>query len=375
MKSVGIDVSMIPDSPVGVGRYVLELVSHLQDVDRSFNLKLYSRKSDRSRWEQLLKPGDSLMNGLPDTRPLRLAYENLILGQNLAGVDMLHSPHYSVPLAIKKPLVVNIHDLIFFENPDRHQMAKVLYFKSQIKLALKRADRIIVGTDYIKEKVIEMFNPTTAIEVVPYGVDLDQFRHDSNKEAEDLKLISELNLESPFLLYVGTIEPRKKVDDLIKAYNILVDRHLIDSEVKLVLAGKFGWKCESVKELLERNKEKDKIIHLGYVDQTYIGPLFRRALAVIYPSESEGFGLPVLEAMAARTPVITTRNSVMQSFAKDAVSYFTAGDIDELSTRILEVADSYCDSFKLDIGFAIASEYSWANSVKRHIHMYESMLS
>ncbi len=373
MKSVGIDVSMVPKNPIGAGRYILELVGHLKDHERSFKIKLFSRSDDRARWEQLLNQDDQIANVLPNSRPLRLAYENLLLKRDLREINLLHSPHYTVPMGLKIPLIVNIHDLIFFENPGFHQIAKVAYFKNQIKTAVNRADVIICGTDYIKNKIENRFNPKGAVKVVPYGVNIKEFEPSSKKDLADTEILMKLNVDFPYLLYVGTIEPRKKVDELIKAFRLLVSKNLVDQNLKLLLVGKFGWKCESVKELLQQYDD-NRIVQAGYLDQKYVPSLFRRATAVIYPSQTEGFGLPVLEAMAARSPVITTSGSVMEHFAKDSATYFQSGDIEDLSAKILQITTGYCESFKLDIGSSIASEFSWINSTRKHIELYESIL-
>ncbi len=377
---------MVPDKPVGVGKYLLELIKNINSLPRSFELNLYTRQNDFDRWnavvghKDVLKNKDVLNNKVvvhnivPSNKAIRVGYENLILGRIVNSSNIFHSPHYSVPLNLKIPLIVNIHDLIFFENSTYHQFAKAVYFRSQIKQAIKKADVIICGTEYIKQKIQKRFNPKGQIEVVPYGVNIHEFEPDEIKSVEDQALLTQLKIVKPYILYVGTIEPRKKVDDLIKAYRMLVETKKIDSKMSLILVGKYGWKYDSVKELIENNKV-GSVVHLGYIPQKYIGPLMRESVCVVYPSETEGFGLPVLEAMAAKTVVVTTSNSVMEYFAKDAGYYFESGNLEDLASTIEKTFVNGDRNDRILAGYETAKQFGWENSAKLHLALYEKMLT
>ena len=377
---IALDVSAVPERPVGAGHYILQLARGLStraDVD----LVLCSRAGDRARWAPLVDPG-SLLASAPDARPLRLAWEQLRLGPLVggSGASVLHGPHYTMPRRCPVPSVVTVHDLSFFDEPRWHERSKVLLFRRAIVRAARDASVVICPSQVTADALGRWCRVEAEVVVAPHGVDTGRFRPDEPEPGSDrgrlTALDPRLGTGCPMLVFVGTLEPRKDVPTLVRAFAAVSDRH---PDGLLVLAGGAGWGADEVDAAVSTSGKGDRIVRTGYVADDDIPALLRSATAVVYPSLYEGFGLPALEALACGSPLITTLGTAMEEVAGSSALLVPPGDVDMLAGALDEAlggrVDDRAAAERRSLGFDIVERHTWERSTDLHVAAYRKAYS
>jgi glycosyltransferase involved in cell wall biosynthesis len=370
---LALDVSAVPPRVAGAGRYVVELASRLPG--RGVETTLVTRRDDFERWGAL-SPDATLANVVPNARAARLTYEAWVLGKTRTAqdADLWHAPHYTMPRRGSTPTVVTIHDLTFFTNPEWHERTKVTFFRRAITHAAQHARVLISVSDY-SARLLEQIIPAHApIVVAPLGVDLERFEPNSREDDRSILAGLGLSTDVPYVFFVGTVEPRKGLDVLLEAFD---DVASADDDVELWLAGQAGWGVGPFEEQLNAHPYRARIRRLGFVDDAALPALLRQARVVAYPSRGEGFGLPVLEAMACGAPVVTTRDTVMAEVAGDTERLVEIGDARQLASALVEVLhlsdeDRHVEGLRAR---ARAELYTWDACVDQHLVAYEQALA
>lgn len=372
MIQVSLDVSAVPTDPAGAGRYTIELATALAARD-DIGLHLVCRKGDAPRWEALHPEG--VVAAAPNRRPARLAWEQLRLPRLLADLPVAahHAPHYTMPERSRLPAVVTIHDLTFFDHPEWHERTKVPLFRRAIRVAARHASALICVSNATADRLVAICSPAAPVHVIPHGVDHARFRPAGPDDAgDDLTTLQALGVRPPYLAFVGTIEPRKDVTALVRAFDRLASAH---EELRLVLAGGAGWGAGELDKTLAETKAAGRILRLGYVEDAVVPVLLRQAAAVAYPSLEEGFGLPALEALACGAPLVTTTGSAMEEVAAGAALLVAPGDVDALAGAIdMLVRGDAGLAERRRRGLAIAGRHTWASSAAEHAGAYRSVL-
>ena len=363
---VALDVSAMPVKLAGAGRYVAALAEHLPS---RVALTVVSRRDDGPRWRGI-STGE-VVPVVPNGRGPRLAYEALVLGRSRPArrADVWHAPHYTMPRRRAVPTVVTIHDLTFFTNPEWHESSKVAFFQRAIRYAARHADALVCVSDFTAHLLSEIVPTSVPVVVAPHGVDHQRFSVDDR--GDDL-VWAAAGLPSPrrFILSVGTVEPRKGLDVLLAAF---VDVASEDHDVELWVVGQPGWGLADFDQRLAHHPYDSRIRRLGYVDDALLPILYRRCHAVAYPSRGEGFGLPVVEALACGAPVVTTADTVMAEVAGEAARLVPVGDAAALASA-LEVLMALSDTDRAtvrDVGTNRAAAFTWDHSVDQHLRAYE----
>lgn len=369
MTAVSLDVSAIPSRPAGAGRYVIELVRRVAPSPE-IDLTLFTRTDDRERWRELA-PAAAVRAVVPVRRPLRLAWEQLALRRHLKDPPTLqvhHAPHYTMPVHPPVPAIVTVHDLTYFDHPEWHERSKVVLFRQAIRYAAHHAAAIICVSEATAERLEALVAPTVPVQVVRHGVDTSRFRPDEPEPGADAAVLERLGLKRPYVLHVGTLEPRKNLPELVRAFDQLATE---DDEIRLVLAGGKGWHAAELDATIAAARHQDRVTTLGYVEDDLLPALLRSAAVVAYPSREEGFGIPPLEALACGTPLVTTRGSVMAGIVGDAALLVDPGDTEALATSLSEASDGSPE--RRAAGLAIAKEHDWERSAAAHIEIYEEV--
>jgi glycosyltransferase involved in cell wall biosynthesis len=363
---VGLDVSAVPQQPAGAGRYIVELA---QRLPHHLPTELLSRSDDIERWKAIA-PQAEILGGVPTNRLLRLLYERELLGTSRAvkGVDVWHSPHYTMPHRSSRPTAVTIHDLTFFTNPEWHEPAKARFFRQAIRYAAKHADVLISVSEFTAQLLSECVPTKVPVVVAPHGVDLEHFAPVGVND-EVLFVSAGLSESTPYILFVGTLEPRKGLDVLLHAFAELAREN---DEIELWIAGQMGWGESSFAPLLERHPVRNRIKRLGFVSEELLPALLRRAEVVAYPSRGEGFGLPVLEAMACGASVITSAKTVMAEIAGPTARYSTLGEAGELAQVLAEaLAEPFARRKERTVAARLrAQQFTWDASIAQHLEAY-----
>ena len=306
-----------------------------------------------------------------------------------AHLDLIHFPHFNVPLFVPTKFVVTVHDLILTKFPTvrattLHPLLykfKNLAYRLVIWSALKRSRQVITVSQFTKEDIIEQFKiRPEKISVTYEGVANLAKGNDSLfvKKLDERATLSHYNINNNFLLYIGNAYPHKNLEGLIKVFKELRSER---PEIRLVLVGREDYFYKRVQDLARSlGLYQDKaaaspIVFPGYVPDTELEILFKQALAYVFPSFYEGFGLPPLEAMAKGCAVISSNQSSLPEVLGDAAIYFDPKSATDMLAKIKEVIDSPAQRQELiNRGLVQAKKYNWWDCAYQTLEIYQTVL-
>lgn len=377
---VSLDVTAVPAAPAGAGRYVIELVSALAGrSDPDPELVVVARSDDGARWRTLVGHRGTVDAAAPPPRPLRLAWEQLAMPGRLLrlGATVHHGPHYTMPELSKLPVVVTVHDCTYFDHPEWHERSKVILFRRAIRVAARRAAVVVCVSETTARQLQAIVPVAGEVVVAPHGVDHARFSPLASPEGDGALLRrAGVDPARPYVLFVGTVEPRKDVASLVTAFAEVADA---DPEPVLVIAGRRGWKEAAVDAALAAaGRHRDRIKCTGYVADECVPALLRNAAVAAYPSLAEGYGLPALEALACGTPLVTTAGTAMAELAGGAAVLVPPQDPPALAAAVAEALSKGRTDPEVvarrQAGLSVAAARTWDDSAARHVAAYRSAL-
>ncbi len=283
--------------------------------------------------------------------------------------DLFHVSD-NVQSPTRKPTVATIHDLSAILYPQFHSRRNVFVDKFRFKQIVKYASQVICVSENSKNDFLNRYKfDKDRIHVIYNGIDHNKFF--PIRDFEKIQKVKEkYNLFNPFILFLGTIEPRKNVLRLIKAYFELKNQQKIIQ--KLVICGKKGWFYDEIFEFVKKNKLENDVIFLGYLDENDKNALINASEFVIYPSLYEGFGIPVIEAMACAKAVITSNISSLPEVGGNAALYCDPNSTDDISDKMLKlIADVNLRKELEKKSLVQASKFSWKQCAKETMRVYK----
>lgn len=377
MLRVLIDATALPSDRGGVGRYVDHLLTSLARLPLDTHVAAQPR--DHDRYTAVLGPEQvHLCPGLARHSHGRLAWEQSglpLLVRRLAP-QVLHSPHYTYPvvetLSRRTRQVVTLHDATFFSSPEVHTSLKARFFRGWTRAAVRSADGLIAPSLATRDEVVTYTGADPSeIHVVPHGVDHEFFRPPTHTEMDRVRQWLGLG-DSSFIAFLGTLEPRKNVPALVQAF--VMACQFMSSPPVLVLAGGQGWD-DGIDEALAQVPNHLTVLRPGFVPDDLVPALLGGASVVAYPAFGEGFGLPVLEAMACGAAVLTTRRLSLPEVGGDAVAYAATPDASDIAAALAGLLGNSAERMRLGAaGFYRAAAYTWEATARGHLDVYESVL-
>lgn len=374
--TVALDISCGLDRPrTGVGYAAVRQAAALEALaDEAVRLKLFATRSGGAADSipELIAP----LTTLPRMGALKTyawTRWNAPAIERITGpCDIAHGLFHLLPAARAAKRVVTIHDLSFLRYPQFHTKETVAVHTRLVRHAAREADAIVAVSASTRDEIVALLDaPGDKVHVVHNGVDAAEFAG-PNDDARFARLRETLGLGERFIIHLGTVEPRKNVVRLIEAFASIRSR--LGADVQLALIGKRGWLSDSVFARIDALNRGNAIVHAGHLDRADAAELLRRARICVYPSIYEGFGLPVLEAMAAGTPVIASNLSAIPEIAGDAAWLVDPFDDHALADGIARLfADEGLRGALSASGRERATRFTWSASAESLLALYRRL--
>jgi len=369
-----VDVSSAIHAKAGLGRYASSLARALTEY-LGDELQLFQNSLGRlgplPGWSG--RPAVGVPWGYKPWRFLVAARQlaRLPMDRFLPGARLFHATEHLLPYLNRIPTVLTVHDLIFERYPEHHKFFNYRYLKAMMPIYCRRATTIIAVSEATKRDLVDCYAlDPERITVVPEAA-APHFRPQSAPKVQAVR--AKYNLPARYALSVGTIEPRKNLSTLVDACGPLLEEGVLDA---LVLVGGRGWLYEGFFEHLAGVHWCDKVLIPGYVPDEDLPAVYAGATVAVQPSVYEGFGLPVLEAMACETPVCASRVSSLPEVGGEAARYFDPMDSDEMTSVVRDVVkDEALRQEMIERGSERAAVYSWRDTARETLRVYERAMS
>ncbi len=287
--------------------------------------------------------------------------------------QITHFFNYVIPPGVRGKKVTIVYDMAYLACPETVSRKTRWWLKLTLKQSCKRADAIITISEFSKRELIKYLNvPEEKIHVMYLGVDFELYHPNySDEQVESVR--KKYGIEPDYFLYLGTIEPRKNLVRLLKAYGKLAKQ--MPNIPQLVLAGGKGWLSDEIYLTAEKLNLGKKILFTGYVDKQEAPILMKGAYAFLFPSIYEGFGMPVVEAMACGTPVITADSTSLKEIAEGAAFLVESESIESIYAGIKKITiDSVLRDKLIELGLERASTFSWKKATNIVDQVYKGLL-
>ncbi len=360
---IGIDASRANETQkTGVGNYAYFLIEYLKKIERLKDCKidetvrfvLYAREPLRGELANLPENWTVKVLGWPPKRlwtQVRLSWEML-----WHAPDVLFIPAHVFPIIHPKKTVMTIHDVAALKFPKSYNWFERWYSTWSARYAVRKLWKVIVPSESVRQDLIE--NCKLKIEnchVVRHGYDE---RYGNYKEISE-EILQKFNIKKPYILSIGRLEEKKNTVRIIEAFE-KVRSPLITDHLSLVLVGNPGYGYEKVRDAIQSSQFKNDIITPGWVSDEDLPALMREASVFVFPSLAEGFGMPVLEAMAAGVPVVTSRGGALEEVGEDACVYVDPMSVDEIASKLIEIIQNPNNKIQLiERGFQRVKEFGW----------------
>lgn len=375
---IGFDAKRLFNNFTGLGNYSRTLVSELRKLDSENELYLFLPKAEANERTETFFSSDYKIITPPASYPkfLRSYWRTGQIGRSAKklGIELFHGLSSELPSDLEKtgiPSVVTVHDLIYLRFPHYYPALQRKIYAQKTAIACKSAKRVVAISQRTADDLMELMNvPASKIEVIYQGCD-PIFDRISGEE-ERLSVKTKYGILRPCILSVGSIEERKNQLTLVKAY---LETGLFKTH-DLVLVGKAGKYQKSIEETLNNNPEaKDSVNIINDLDFSDLPTLYQMSQISVYPSRYEGFGIPILEALKSKTPVIAASGSCLAEVGGEAALYFGPDDVKTLGEHLKLLAENpqTCEELSI-LGVQQSKKFSNQIMASNYLELYHSML-
>lgn len=375
-KTILFDGRFLSLSHAGIGRYSCELLKEVLPQLRESEKMII-----------LIKPGakfdDDLSEAIknrPDTEVIETNINHYSLKEqtdllkllNSIKPDLVHFPHFNHPILYKGKFVVTIHDLTLSHFAERSNFMKTLIYNKVISSAARNSKKIFTVSGFVKNEMVKKLQlPSSKVVVTHNGID-EKFKKITNPRV--LQKAEKYNLIKPYYLYVGQWRSHKNLLILVEAFSSLVKKGL-KGKVELVLAGKIDPKYPQLQALVKKLSLEKDVRFTGFISDEDLPIIYNNALAFVFPSLSEGFGLPALEAQACGTPVISSDNTSMPEILSDGALYFDGKNQKQLEGKMIDVLKK--EKLRDELiakGLENTKKFSWKQTASKSLEVYRELL-
>ncbi len=375
---IAIDYTSAINQNAGIGRFVRSLVSSVVNMDTTDQFLLlhaapnpgrepiYPSNANVSR--RVLRVNERLMNIVWHRLQVPFPADWLT-----GPIDLFHSPDFVMPPVRAARSILTVHDLAFLLYPECADARLRAYLERVVPRSAQRADYVVADSENTRNDVICLLGvPPERVTVVPGGVDPSFMPVDDPVRLAAIRQLIGLDETTPYILFIGVIEPRKNLVGLIEAFDILKARRPLPH--KLVVVGRRGWLSDGTMERADRSPYRDEIIFPGFIPDGELASLYSAAETFAFPSHYEGFGLPVLEAMACGTPVVASRASSLPEIVGDAGMQVDPDDPERLASalELLALNPEMRADFS-ERGIARAATFTWEAAAQVMIDVYHKV--
>ncbi len=364
MKQILINGLQYAKRGAGISRYTFKLAGHMyDDVDAVVQENVSNDFSKKNNIKICRKNVNSSKG--------RIITEQLSLLSLYKQYDLVHFPDYATPILYRGKKVATIHDMAMFTMKDKYTKSQVITKRFFMDRTIKTADKLICISEFTA-KELKKYYPNIddkKIEVIYNGFDYTQV---NLTEKEKQSTLQKFNINSKYLLYVGTIAPHKNIDRLIEAFKNLKEKGY---KHQLVIAGKKGWMYNEVFEKVKELNLEDFVVFTDYISDKELEVLYQEADVFTFPSLYEGFGFPPIEAMARKVPVVSSGEGALLEVVGNAALICNPYDVNDISNKIEEVINN--EELRLDLIFKGIDRYkyfSWEKTCKQTYEVYKSVL-
>lgn len=375
---IGIDARFYGPKGKGLGRYTEKLIRNLEKVDTRNQYIIFLRQEN---FDEFIPENDNFKKVLANLKWYSLD-EQLKMPQLIKQhqVDLMHFPHFNVPVLYRGKFIVTIHDLILLRHPTKRATTlgplfykiKYLGYKLAINSAVRRAKKVITVSQFTKEDLVNYFKIKPEKVAVTYeacdGVESGQLT------IPETNFLEKHKITKPYILYVGNAYPHKNLEGLIAAYREYKKRNNFSHQ--LVLVGKEDYFYKRLKQNAygEGLLHDNSVVFFGFASQKDLAYLYSEASLYIFPSFIEGFGLPGLEAMSFGLPVISSNTSSLPEILGDAAVYFDPQNKKDIISKIEETLGSKeLQEKMITLGYEQVKKFSWGSCAKETLKIYESI--
>lgn len=377
-------VDAIHSPLTGIGRYTWEILQGLKASPAITDMKLFSHGRWVDKPQNLLVPVPA---GSSAAAPARATVRKVMANSRLVTTAygalmptvarwrlrkyrdyLFHSPNFFLPPCPGRA-VATFHDLSIYDHPEFHPDARVAFMHSELPRALRRADALITVSEFTRQRIIDHFGwPHDRIHTVLSGVDHSQYAAVDPVQAS--KTLDTLGIKAKnYTLCVSTIEPRKNLEQLIRAYGRLPDS--MRKACPLVIVGDRGWRSEQTHALIKSCAKAGWLHYYGYLPQKQLPAVLANCALFVFPSLYEGFGLPVLEAMASGVPVLSSDIAPVREFAGTTIRYFDPHDEESITASLHSALnDSQWRQAAGEQARRQSQEFTWTKTVEQLIQIY-----
>ena len=352
------------------GYHVIQNMKKIADPRDQFIL--YTNKALHSGLEEM--PADNWQEKiLKWPLPRFWTQGRLSLEMLFKSPDVLYIPAHAMPIIHPAKTVVTLHDVGFERYPELYSKPDLWYHRWSAKFVINQAAKIITVSNFSKQELIDLYNaPAEKIHVTHLGYDHERYKVIQDRKKIDL-VLEKYNIKKPYIFYIGRLDKKKNIPLLVEAFARFKQENKGDPH-SLVLIGRPGFEYEKIKQTVEKYNIQKWVIETGWIPEVEVPYIYNGATCFVFPSSYEGFGIPLLEAMASGTPVLASRAASIPEVGQDAVMYFNTHEVESLTRGLAKILqDQDLRAVLREKGFQRVKNFSWRRTAQQTLDILKSV--